>query len=100
MTQVVSEVVDMMRLWALSDAHTIENVFDRIASETTGNSRRMTSLAICVTLHTISQSIRILSKWAIGCANGLSHFQILIDDSVRVHIGCLCWAIGITLSHE
>lgn len=50
MTQVVSEIVLVMRTRTIRHAQTVVEIFDRIAGKARGNDRAVASLAILIAL--------------------------------------------------
>jgi hypothetical protein len=54
MTQIVGEVVLMVRTWAVCHAQAIIKVLNGVASQTGGNDRAVASLTVLVALQTSS----------------------------------------------
>jgi len=90
-----------MRGRTLRHAKTVEEILNGITSDTACNDRAIAGLAILVALNAVSSvDIRVLSKWAIRSADGLSHQHVMISNRVGILLRGLSWAFGIALTHK
>lgn len=101
MTEVVREVVLVMRLGTVRDAHPVEEIFNWIAREARGDDGTVARLAVLVALEAGARiHVGVLTEGAVRSANRLSHDHVVVGDRVGILLSCNCRALWQTGAHE